>query len=900
MKDERPNPDELLRQYKKDERTRTRGKLKIFFGAYPGVGKTYTMLEAARMKKAEGVDVAVGILDTHDSKETEALLQGMEILPPLEVWQKGVLLKELDLDQALKRRPGLLVVDHLAHMNGERIRHLKRWQDVEEILESGIDVYSTLNVKHLESLHDIVTRLTDVMVWETVPDSVLENADELEIVDLPPGDLLERLDKGRIFIPEADQPANWHFFKRANLDAFREMALRITTDWVNDQVQVHHRGMASSQAWPIRERLLVCLSASPSSAKLVRAAHRMAKSLRADWIAVYVETSFRSEAREKELESLAIQHLRLAERLGAETAILTGADFTEEVLTFARDKSVTRIMVGKPPRRSWKNLLTGSPINRLLRECGDIEITLSFGELDSPPLRVVEKSSSKWDWNGYAFVLLELILCTAVNEILFRYMNPASQTLIYVNQIMVYLLGVTVLSTTQGVWPCVAACFLNVLTFDFFFTYPLYEFDVNDSRFYAIFLIMLVVGLIISNLTVRMKIQTRLSRLRERRTEALYTLSRELASTRGTNELLKAAVTQISDVFESSVTAFLPNEQNRLEARCSNEADPHLSPKEMAVAQWAYDLGQMAGKGTDTLPDAQALYVPLLASGEPVGALGVKSHFPDRLFIPEQLHLLEAFAHQTSMAVLGDKLAEEKQQAQLQMETEKLRSSLLSSVSHDLRTPLATIKGAIGGLLESGETMGAAMRKDFLENVHEETGRLERLVTNLLEMTQLEAGAMQPKKEPNDPMDIIGSAVARVRKRMEGRKLEMKVPPDLPLVPMDGLLIGQVVTNLLDNALKYTPEGSPLEITSLVDKGQWVVEVSDRGPGVPEPDLPYLFDKFYRGPQKDKKSGAGLGLAICKGIVDIHGGTLSAENRPEGGMVFRLAIPVETETKKDL
>ncbi len=900
MKDKRPNPDELLKKFNEDEKARHRGKLKIFFGAYPGVGKTYTMLEAARLKKAEGVDVAVGILDTHDSKETEALLAGMDIIPPLEIWQRGVLLKELDLDQALKRRPGLLIVDHLAHLNGEGIRHLKRWQDVEEILESGIDVYTTLNVQQLESLHDIVIRLTDIMVWETVPDSVLENADELELVDLPPSDLLERLDKDLIFIPEAHQPANWHFFKRANLDAFREMALRITTDWVNDQVQIHHRGMASSQAWPIRERLLVCISASPSSAKLVRAAHRMAKSMRADWTAVYVEASFHSENKEKDLEAMAIQHLRLAERLGAETAILTGTDFAEEVLTYARDKSVTRILTGKAPKRSWKNLFPDSPVGRLLRKCGDIEVTVTPGDSEDLAPKVVGRPRLKLDWKGFGFAFLEMALCTAFNQIIFMYMDPASQTLIYVNQIMVYLLGISVLSASQGVWPCVGACVLNVLAFDFFFVPPLYEFDVYDSRYITIFLVMLTVGLIISNLTVRMKTQTRLSRLRERRTEALYGFSRELASTRGTNELLNAAVKHISEVFESSVTAFLPNEQNRLEARCSTTADPHLSSKEMGVAQWAYDLGQMAGKGTDTLPDAQELYVPLLAGGEPVGALGVKSHFPDRLFIPEQLHLLEAFAHQTALAVLGDKLAEEKQEAQLQMETEKLRSSLLSSVSHDLRTPLATIKGAIGGLLESGEAMGAATRRDFLENVHEETGRLERLVTNLLEMTQIEAGTIQPKKEPNDPLDVIGSAVARVRKRMNGRKLEMNVPPDLPLVPMDGLLIGQVVTNLLDNALKYTPEGSPLEITSWIDKNIWVVQVADRGPGVPAQDLLHLFDKFYRGPQKEKKSGAGLGLAICKGMVDIHRGTLTAENRPEGGMIFRLALPIEPEVIKGL
>jgi two-component system, OmpR family, sensor histidine kinase KdpD len=897
MKEKRPNPDELLKQFRKEEKNRTRGKLKIFFGAYPGVGKTYSMLEAARIKKAEGMDVVVGIVDAHDSKETEALLQGLEVIPSLEIVQKGNSFKELDLDKALKRRPGLLVVDHLGHMNALGLRHLKRWQDVEEILESGIDVYSTLNVQHLESLHDIVTRLTDVMVWDTVPDSVLENADELELVDLPPSDLLDRLEGELIYLPETHQPAFWHFFKRANLDAFREMALRITTDWVNAQVQVH-RGMATNQPWPVREHLLVCLSASPSSAKLVRTAHRMAKSLRSDWIAVYVETVFHSEAKEKDREAQAIQHLRLAERLGAETAILTGTDFVEEVLTYARDRSVTKILVGKSPKRSWSNLFSGLLVNRLLRECGDIEVTITSGDSDNPAPKVVTKSPRKWDWKGFGYAFLEMVLCTTVNEAIFLYMDPSSQTLIYVNQIMAYLLGIAILSTSQGVWPCVAACILNILSFDYFFVPPLYEFNVYDSRYLVIFLVMLAVSLIISSLTVRMKIQTRLSRLRERRTEALYALSRELASTRGTDELLNTAVKHISEVFESSVLAFLPQEGGRLQARSGYAADFSLSTKEMGVAQWAYELGQMAGKGTETLPDAQALYVPLLASGEPVGALGIKSHFPDRLFIPEQMHLLEAFAHQSAMAILGDRLAEEKQQAQLQMETEKLRSSLLSSVSHDLRTPLATIKGSIGGLLESGETMGAATRRDFLENIHDETDRLERLVSNLLEMTQLEAGAIQPKTEPNDPLDVIGSAVARVEKRMEGRKLEMMVHPDLPLVSMDGLLIGQVVTNLLDNALKYTPEGSPLEISSWIDKGQWMVQVADRGPGVPEQDLPHLFDKFYRGPQKENKSGAGLGLAICRGIVDIHGGTLIAENRPDGGMFFRLSLPLETETKK--
>jgi len=893
MEQHRPTPDELLKRYQDQKRSRSRGSLKIFFGAYPGVGKTRGMLEAALLRKAEGVDVLVGAVDTHDHRETEALLRGLEILPSLGLRPNGSPSGEFDLDGALKRRPALILIDHLAHTNAEGLRHLRRWQDVEEVLDGGIDVYATLNVQNLESLHDIVARLTDVQIFEALPDSVLENADELVFVDLPPDDLLERLEDGQVYIPETHQPAYWHFYKRANLDAFREMALRITTDWVNAQVQVHHLGMDTARAWPIRERLLVCVSAHPASAQLIRAAHRTAKSLRAEWTAVYVETSYRSGARESDREALAIQHLRLAERLGAETAILTGADFAEEVLTYARDKAVTRILVGRSPKRSWRDLFSGRQVDRLLRECGDMEVTVAPGEMDSPLPKVVGGARRNWDWKSYAYALLEVVLCTVFNEGLFRFMDHANLTLINVNQIMVFLLGVSILSTSQGVGPCVAACVLNVLAFDYFFTIPFYHFEVYEGQYYVIFLVMLVVGLIITNLTVRMKNQTRLSRLRERRTEALYALSRELASARGAEELLKAAIRQISEVFESSVTAYLPDGAGRLKARSSSGEEPHPTPKEMGVAQWAFDLGQMAGKGTETLPDAEALYVPLLATGEPVGALGVKSLFPDRLFIPEQLHLMEAFAHQTAMAVFGDKLAEEKQQAQLQVETEKLRSSLLSSVSHDLRTPLATIKGSIGGLLASGRSMSAATRRDFLVNVYDETDRLERLVSNLLEMTRLEAGAIVPRKEPNDPQDVIGSAVARVRKRLEDRKLELKVPPDLPLVPMDGLLIGQVLVNLLDNASKYTPAESPLEISSWIYADQWSVEVADRGPGVPESDLPHLFDKFYRGPQKERKSGAGLGLAICRGIVDIHGGTLTAGNRPEGGMFFRLSLPLE-------
>ncbi|HEY5040212.1 MAG TPA: sensor histidine kinase KdpD [bacterium] len=889
MNDKRPDPDALLKEVQEEEKAEKRGKLKIFFGASPGVGKTYAMLEAARAKKAEGVEVVVGLVETHGRKETAAQLEGLEILPPLELEYRGTKLKEFDIDGALKRKAGLLIVDELAHTNGEGARHLKRWQDVQELLDLGVNVYTTLNVQHLESLNDIVAQVTGVVVRETLPDKVLEKADEVELVDLPPDDLLKRLQEGKVYVPDAAQRAIQNFFRKGNLIALREMALRTAADRANDQVQRYRKDKAITQTWATSDRLLVCVSSNATSANLVRAAHRMAKGLKAEWIALYVETPAQAQL-PPEIRSQAVRHLRLAEQLGAETATLSGEDFTEEVMDYARSRNITKIFMGKPPRYSWKNFFKPSPVDRLLRESGDIDIYVTRGEEATPLPARTRLSPKPVPWGGFSYALLVVALSTAVAWLIFPRVELA-------NLIMIYLLGILAVSYRQSLGPSTLASFLSVLAFDFFFVPPRFSFAVSDTQYIFMFLVMLLVGLSISNLTVRIREQARLSRLRERRTASLYALSRELASTRGTQELLEIAVKHISEVFESSVVAFMPDEHGRLKARCGAITDFNLTPKEMGVAHWAYDLGQMAGKGTDTLPSTEALYAPLLATGAPVGALGVKPSSPDRLFIPEQLHLLEAFAHQTALAVAGDKLEDKQRATQIQMETEKLRSSLLSSVSHDLRTPLAAITGSISSLLENGEALGAATRKDLLENVYDEAERLERLVNNLLEMTKLESGAIRPNKEPNYPGEVIGSAIARLEEKLKGRKLTTHIPPDLPLVPMDGLLIEQVLVNLLDNALKYTPEGSPLEISASVQKGRLEVEVADQGPGLPAEDLEKLFDKFYRGPQKEK-SGAGLGLSICKGIVQIHGGEITAENRPGGGSLFRFTVPL-SGTKKD-
>jgi two-component system, OmpR family, sensor histidine kinase KdpD len=893
MTDNRPNPDTLLRRFREEEASKSRGKLTIFFGYAPGVGKTHAMLHAAHAKKAQGVKVVIGIVETHGQPETAALLEGLETIPPLEVNQEHKTWKELDLDGALDRKPALLLVDDLAHVNAKGSRHLKRWQDVQELLLSGVNVYTTLNVQHLESLNDVVTRITGTIVWETLPDSVLEKADEVELVDLPAGDLLERLADGKVDVEGQESKAVQNFFQRGNLVALREMAFRMTADRLNDQVQAYRRDMALTQNWETQDHLLVCVGPTRASANLVRTAHRMAKALRIDWIAAYVETP--EYVGDTEAESRAIQNLQLAEKLGGEAVLLSGLDVAEEVTDYAKTRKVTKILVGQPRKKNWRNFFKSSPVDVLLRE--GLEIDIYVAKWEASPVRKspTQRSSTPFNWLGYGLAVIWAAACTALAWLVFP---PEVKTnLDLANDAMIFLLGSLSLAAVQGFGPSVLFSLISVLCLDYYFVPPLFSIDVSDNRYILVFFVMLFVSLSISSLMLRVRTQARLSRDQERRTTFLYGLSRELASNRGTDDLLLVAIKHISEFFESSVLAFLPDEKGVLKARCGDVGDFSMTPKEMATAHWTYDLGQMAGRGTDTLPNAEALYLPLIATGAPVGVLAVKARHNAKPFLPEQLHLLEAFAHQTALAVSGDELAEKQQKTQLQMETEKLRSSLLSSVSHDLRTPLATIKGSIGGLLESGEQLGAETRRDFLENVHAEADRLERLVNNLLEMTRLESGAIQARKEPNYPEEVIGSAIARVEKRLGDRVLTTKIPAELPTVPMDGLLIEQVLVNLLDNALKYTPPAAAIEISTWIERGQWWVRVSDSGPGVKEEDLSRLFDKFYRGSQTGK-TGAGLGLAICKGIIDIHGGILRADNLPEGGMYFEFSLPLENTDKK--
>jgi two-component system sensor histidine kinase KdpD len=882
--DQRPDPDALLARVKEEETRQTRGKLKVFLGAAAGVGKTYAMLEAAHARRAEGMEVLVGWVDTHGRVETEALLKGLEALARRPVEHRGTILTEFDLDGALARRPTLILVDELAHTNAPGSRHTKRWQDVQEILDAGISVYSTLNVQHLESLNDVVAQITGVRVHETIPDSVLEQADEVELVDLPPEELLQRLKEGKVYVPEQAREAIRNFFRKGNLTALRELALRRTADRVDAQMRVYMRDHAIPKTWPVAERLMVTIGASPSSARLVRAAKRMADSLRAEWIVAYVETPAHARLSEADRAQIA-ETLRLSEQLGAETVTLTGQRISEEILAHARARNVSKIIVGKPAGSLWKRIFLGSIVDNLVRGSGDIDVYVISGE-KAAPLHVSPPTRPRGtDWPAYGRAVAIVALGTAVAWGMFPFFALS-------NLIMVYLLGVVGVAAHTGRGPSILASVLSVAAFDFFFVPPFYTFAVTDTQYFVTFGIMFVVAMVISGLTVRIRWMAESARQREQRTATLYAMSRELATVRGAENILATVTRHIAEVFRSQVAVLLPDASGRPTIRAALPAQFDLDTTELGVSQWVYEHRQMAGRGTSTLPGAKALYLPLAGSRGTVGVLGVRPAEANTLEGPEQLHQLETFANQTALAIERVQLAEEAQRAQVRAEAERLRNALLSSVSHDLRTPLTTIMGAASSLLEDGTHFQRGTWSDLLQSILDEAERLNRLVGNLLDMTRLEAGTLAVKKEWHPLEEVVSTAITRMGKRLGDHPVAIHVPADLPLVRMDGVLIEQVLINLLDNGIKYTPRGTGIDISAFSSDANVLIEVADRGPGFGPGEEERVFDKFYRGQTADSR-GVGLGLAICRAIVEAHGGKIWAENRPGGGAVFRFRLPAK-------
>jgi two-component system sensor histidine kinase KdpD len=898
MSDTRPDPDALLARVKIAENRRRRGRLKIFFGASAGVGKTFGMLLAAHARRSEGLDVVAGYVETHKRAETEQLLEGLEILPLRTVEYLGAQLSEFDLDAALKRHPALILVDELAHTNAQGSRHPKRWQDVNELLDAGIDVYTAVNVQHIESLNDVVSQITGITVSETVPDAVLAEANEIELIDLPPDDLLQRMREGKVYLPQQAERAAQNFFRKGNLIALRELALRRTADRVDAQMRDYREDHAIQDVWQVKERMLVCIGPGSTAENLVRASYRLSQSLKAEWIVVYVETAKFQRLSREQREAI-LRTLKLAEELGAETATLGAHKLAEEVISYARSRNVTRIILGKPTLTGWKRWLFGSMVDTVVRQASDIDIHVVGKEANFLEqirgnayfsrsrlyLGLAAEEQRPLIKAGYLWALAGTALATGIAWLMYQHFDQA-------NLIMVYLLSVVMVAARYGRGPSVLSSVLNVILFDFFFVPPRFSFAVSDSQYLVTFAVMLLVALVISNMTVSIRHQARIAGHRERRISSLYAMSRELAATRGEENVLRIAVKNVAEVFEAQAVVLLPDQAGRIVYPVSEGTAQSCHGSDLSVAQWVYDHEHMAGQGTDTLPGGEVVYLPLKASAGMIGVLALLPLNFSRFVLPEQQRLIETFVSQIALALERVRLATEAHNAQIKIDTEQLRNSLLSAISHDLRTPLAAIVGASSSLVRDGERMDAAARAELSQAIYDEAIRMAGLANNLLDMARLQAGAIVLNRQWQPLEEVVGGALAGLAARLADHPVKVSLPMDLPLVEIDSLLIERVFVNLLENAVKYTPPWTPFDISAAVSSEELVVTVSDQGPGIPAGEEKLIFEKFHRVVREGNQGGAGLGLAICRSIVEAHGGRIWVDNQVSGGAAFHFSLPL--------
>lgn len=894
MATKRPNPDDLLARVEAEETAARRGSLRFFFGYAAGVGKTYSMLKHAHRARAAGREVVVGYIEPHTRPDTMALVTGLETLPVKELEYRGVRLREFDVDAALARRPDVLLVDELAHTNAEGSRHAKRWQDVEELLAAGINVWTTLNVQHIESLNDVIGQITGIAVRETVPDSIFDSAEDLELIDISPEELLARLRGGKVYVPEQAQRAMQNFFSKGNLTALREISLRQAARRVHADVELARRIQAASQPWATVDRLLVCVGPSPTTARVIRTAKRMAAALDAPWMAVAVETG--GEADRSPKNSQIAQHFRLAERLGAETVMLTGQDVADTVLDYARSRNVTKILIGKTNQPRWKRFLLGTVVDSVLENSGDIDVYVIHGEKEAEAAAEPRVPQPHRNWTYYV-ASAGVIAFSGLASIALRAVHLADSE---ANTVMLFLAAVAYVAFRFGRGPAIFASAAAVLAFDVFFVPPILRLAVSDAQYLVTFAVMLAIGLLISELTSRLRTQIESTRRREHRTAALFQLGKQLSSLYGEVFLVSAAAKKVADICNGEVAVYL--RQASVPPQLAFGYDTVIAKDGLSVsaAQWVIDHDQIAGAETNTLPNAAGLFIPLAGSQQVLGAIAIRVPHAVELLAPDQRNLLEACANQLALALERDEMAIAAAEARIQAETEQVRSTLLSGVSHDLKTPLAAIAGASSALLEA-KSLDDQTRRQLLETITDETTRLNRLLENILQMSRLDAGAVQPNAQWHVLEEIVGSALHRTKRALEGRELTVRLAEDLPLVLVDGLLLEQALVNLLENAARYTPPETAIAVAASLD-GKWLrVSVSDNGPGLPPGSEERIFEKFYRGSATaDSGRGSGLGLAICRAIAQIHGGTITAANRPGGGAEFVVRLPLAKDAPKVL
>jgi two-component system, OmpR family, sensor histidine kinase KdpD len=884
--DSRPSPDALLKQAGREGR----GRLKVFLGAAPGVGKTYEMLSQGRARKLDGVDVVIGVVETHGRVETETLTKGFETVPKKRSLYKGRVLAEMDIDAILQRRPKLALVDELAHTNAEGSRHPKRYLDVEELLAAGIDVYTTVNVQHVESLNDVVAQITRIRVRETVPDRLLDEAHEIELVDTTADDLLKRLREGKVYVKAQAERALKHFFSPGNLTALRELALRRTAQRVDRDMTDYMQTHAIGGPWAAGERILVCVNEHPASAEFVRRARRLADNTRAEWTAVYVEGPRHLSLGEPDKDRIA-ETLRLAQRLGAEIATIPGRDIAHALLDYARRNNVTQILIGKSERSRWFELLHGSVVRALMRDSGAISVTAVLAQSDAVVPKPVATTAVQ-DPNAWAsYVWSALALAATVG------VAWAANTLMHLalgSVGMFFLVPVLLSAVSFGLRPALFTSFASVMAYNFFFLPPLYTFAISNPNNWLSFAVLLLVAVTAANLAARVRAQADLAASRAQVAGELYQFTGKLAASARLDDILWAAAFQIASMLKTNVVILLPDTKTaRLEIRAGYPPEDELDVQDLAAATWSWEKGAAAGRDAETLPGAKRLFLPMRTGKGLVGVTGLTRPDGAGPIKPDDRRLLDSLLDQTALAIERSLLAERVDEAQVRAEADKLRVAMLSSLSHDLRTPLASILGAATSLISGNTLYNAEQTADLLATIRDEAERMDRFVGNLLDMSRLEAGVLGTKVEALPVREVVEAAVKRLGRRLATHTLDIDLGDDLPLVLADPLLLEQSIVNLLDNAAKYAPTGTRIRVTANMATERELITVEDEGPGIAPDALPHIFDKFYRAKDADRRAaGTGLGLAVARGFVEAFGGTLEAANRAGGkGAVLTLSLP---------
>jgi two-component system sensor histidine kinase KdpD len=896
QRDHRPSPEALLEAARREDSRD--GRLRIFVGAAPGVGKTYSMLETARARRKDGYDVVVGVVETHGRKETEALLDGLEIIPRRRIEYRGQWLEEMDLDAIIARRPQIVLVDELAHTNAPGSRHPKRCMDVEELLNRGINVYSTVNIQHIESLNDVVAQITGVRVRETIPDRVFDRADSVELIDLTPDDLIARLKEGKVYVPKQAERALEHFFSPANLTALRELALRRTAERVDEQLLTHMQEHAIQGPWAAGERILVCVSEDVRAAGLVRYAKRLADRLHAQWTALSVETQRSLQFTEEERDRLA-DTLRLAEALGGEAiTIPSGArGIADDVINFAHANNITQIIIGKSTRSRWFEILHGSVVHELVRSSGSISVHVIAGEhLAAEPIpkktgRTAEEVRP-FDAIPYVAAIVAVAVALGIDELI--------KPIVGIENVdLVFMTAIVAVAVRYGLMPSLFASVVASLCYNFFFLPPIYTFTITDPTNVAAFLIFIVMAVLVSNVAARVRTQAIAAIERARTTEALYAFSRKLAGVGTLDDVLWATAYQTALMLKVRVVLLLP-ENGSIAVRAGYPPEDTLDEADLAAARWAWEHNRSAGRGSDTLPGAKRLFLPMRTGRGAIGIVGIDSDKPGPLLTPDQRRQLDALIDQGALAIERVFLVEDVDRAKRSMEADRLRSALLTSISHDLKTPLAAILGAAGTMRQLSGALDDAAKADLLATIIDESERLNRFIANLLDITRLESGAIVPQTTLQDLGELVGSALARGAKILAHHKVDIELAADLPMLELDPVLFEQVLFNLLDNASKYSPAETTIQIQSWREAQSVVLQVLDEGVGIPPQDVERIFDKFYRAQKGDQvRAGTGLGLAISRGFVEALKGTITAANRSDrSGAVFTIRLPVPVVTQK--